>query len=46
MRSTYINNKEEPIIESMLDFNSKEMDSLKNNVDYGRIDMNLQEEQK
>ena len=43
---TYLNGEEEPKIESVLDFNDKEMDSLKNNVDYGRIAMNLQQEQK
>ena len=43
---TYTNNKEDPIIESILDFNQKEMDSLKNNVNYGRIAMSLKEDQK
>ena len=43
---TYLNDEEEPKIESVLNFNDKEMDSLKNNVDYGRITMNLQQEQK
>ena len=43
---TYLNDQEEPKIESVLDFNEKEMDSLKNNIDYGRIAMNLQQEQK
>ena len=43
---TYLNDQEIPKIESVLDFNQKEMDSLKNNVDYGRIAMNLQNEQK
>ena len=37
---------EEPTVESILDFNKQEMDSLKNNVNFGRIAMNLQEEQK
>lgn len=40
-----INNNVGPTIESVLYFNSnKEMDSLKNHVDYGRIAMNLQQE--
>ena len=43
---TYLNDQEEPKIESVLDFNEKEMDSLKNNLDYGRIAMNLQQEQR
>ena len=43
---TYLNDQEYPKIESVLHFNQKEMDSLKNNVDYGRIAMNLQDEQK
>ena len=43
---TYTNNKEDPIIESILDFNEKEMDSLKNNVNYGRIAMSLNQDQK
>ena len=41
---TYLNNVEDPKIESVLDFNKKEMDSLKNNIDYGRTAMHLQEE--
>ena len=43
---TYTNNKEDPIIESILDFNQKEIDSLKNNVNYGRIAMSFNEDQK
>ena len=41
-----MNDQEESQIESVLDFNEKEMDSLKNNVDHGRLAMNLQQEQK
>ena len=41
---SYLNNVEDPKIESVLDFNKKEMDSLKNNIDYGRTAMHLQEE--
>ena len=43
---TYMNNKEEPTIESILDFNKREMDSLKNNVNFGRIAMALNDDQK
>ena len=43
---TYTNDEEDPIIESSLDFNEKEMDSLKNNVNYCRIAMSLNKDQK
>ena len=43
---TYMNIKEEPTIESILDFNQREMDSLKNNVNFGRIAMSLNSDQK
>ena len=43
---TYLNDQEIPKIKSVSEFNQKEMDSLKKNVDYGRIAMNLQQEQK
>ena len=43
---TYMNNKEEPTIESILDFNQREMDSFKNNVNFGRMAMSLNSDQK
>ena len=43
---TYMNNKEEHTIESILDFNKREMDSLKNNENFGRIAMSLNNDQK
>ena len=43
---TYTMDKEEPITECILDFNEKEMDKLKNNVNFGRIAMDLKHEQK
>ena len=43
---TYTNDKEEPEVSSILDFNEREMDKLKNNVDFGRVAMDLQKEQK
>ena len=41
---TYMNDKEEPTVTSILDFNKREMDKLKNNVTFGRVTMNLQDE--
>ena len=43
---TYKNDKEDAIIESILDFNTKEMKKLKNNVNFGRNAMSLIGEQK
>ena len=43
---TYTMDKEDPMIESILDFNEKEMDKLKNNVNFGRVAMELKQEQK
>ena len=43
---TYTSGKEDPMIESILDFNDREMDKLKNNVNFGWVAMNLREEQK
>ena len=43
---TYTTEHEDPTIESILDFNDREMDKLKNKMDFGRVAMNLQEEQK
>ena len=43
---TYTNDKEEPIISFIVDFNEREMDKLKNNVNFRRVAMDLQEEQK
>ena len=43
---TYLNDQEDPKIEPVFNFNKKEMDSFINSVDYGRIAMNLQQEQK
>ena len=43
---TYANDIEETKISSILDFNERETDNLKNNVNFRRVAMNLQEEQK
>ena len=43
---TYTAGKEDPMIESILNFNDREMDKLKNNVNFGWVAMNLKEEQK
>ena len=43
---TYMNNQEEPTTESILDFNQREMDSLRNNINFGRIAMSLNDNQK
>ena len=43
---TYTMDKEYPVTESILDFNEKEMDKLKNNVNFGRVAMELKQEQK
>ena len=43
---TYLNDQEQPTVESTLDFNQQELDSLKNNMNFGRVAINLQEEQK
>ena len=43
---TYVNNEKEPTIESILDFNQREMDSFKNNVNFGRVPMSLNNDQK
>ena len=43
---TYTTENEAPVIESILDFNDREMDKLKNNVNFGRVAMDLKEEQK
>ena len=38
--------KEDPMIESILDFNEKKIDKLKNNVNFDRVVMELKKEQK
>ena len=43
---TYTMEKEHPTVESILDFNEREMDNQKNNVNFGLVAMNLKEEQK
>ena len=43
---TYKMDKEDPMIESILDFNEKEMDKLKNNINFDRVAMELKQEHK
>ena len=43
---TYMNNQDEPTVESILDFNAREMDSLKNNINFGRVALDLSDDQK
>ena len=43
---TYTAENEEPMIEQILDFNDREMNKLKNNVNFGRVAMDLKDEQK
>ena len=43
---TYKNDRKTPIIESILDFNSREMEKLQTNVSLGRTSLNLNQEQK
>ena len=43
---TYKNDEDDPIIESILDFNSKEIEKLRNNVNFGRNARCLTGEQK
>ena len=42
----YLNNQEEPTVELILDFNTREMDSLKNTINFGRVVLDLTDEQK
>ena len=46
MSETYTTENEEPITKSILDFNDREMDKLKNNINFGRVAMDLTKEQK
>ena len=43
---TYKNDRKNPIVEMILDFNSREMEKLQTNVSFDRTSLNLDKEQK
>ena len=43
---TYMNNEDQPKIQSILDFSKKELDSVKNNIDFGRVASGMDSHQK
>ena len=43
---TYLNNKEDPMVGTILDFNTGDIKKLKDNVTFGRVVINLIEEKK